>query len=231
MNILEQVAGFVQHGDRVERAVNPDTGHPYPAPTFGVKLLAWFAKTPWMRRQALKWITAGGAVLSVWLIAHGGGEHEAAIVAGAVAAFTFIYEQFISFLCNKAGIKLPSTDDEPEQPVARGLSAASPFLPVGGFPRPSFFTPTPQTMEDQDPPTPVIPPRPRQFIQRPSPLGTKGCVVLVEPKDDLEGAPPVITRGTLVCEADDGRLVILDTPTGLQTLERSKYHFHPRAEE
>lgn len=238
MSLLEQVAGFVQHGDRVERAVNPDTGQPYPAPTFGVKLLAWFAKTPWLRRQALKWITAGGAVLSAWLMAHGGGEHEAAIVAGAVAGFTFIYEQFISFLCNKAGIKPPAVDDEPEPPVARSLAAASPFAPVGGFPRPSFFTQPTQPMDhDNEPPTTIIRPQPRGF-SRHSPLGVKGCVVIAEPKSDNEGPSDgsemkvrTQIRGTLRCEADDGGLVILDTPVGIQSLERSKYHFYPRAEE
>ncbi|MBP7951420.1 MAG: hypothetical protein KA004_17385 [Verrucomicrobiales bacterium] len=249
MSLLERVALFAQHGDVVERARNPDTGKPFPSPTVGVKILAWFARTSWAKRQVLKWIMAGSAALSAWLLAHGGSDEQStAITAGTVAAFTFFYEQAISWLCNKAKISLPDflTDDDVEPPV-RGLTDShSPFAPA----RPSVFAPggiaaalhpmTPMTPDD--PPTAAsIAPKPRasglSAHQRPAPLGAKGCVVIAEPKEDqggdVEGAPTPRTqiRGTLRCEADDGGLVILDTTIGIQSLERSKYHFYPRAEE
>lgn len=215
-------------------------------------MLAWFARTSWAKRQALKWITAGSAALAAWMLAHGGSsEQSTATTAGMVAVFTFFYEQFVSWLCSKSKIAPPfhigpaadaDADDADElegSPPARGLEGVSPFAPASGFSRPSIFTqPTPSMLHHPDRAIPdgePIQPMPRLTIpaSRALPLGPKGCVVLAEPKadPDAEGAMPKQIRGILRCEADDGTLVILDTPVGIQSLERAKYHFYPRAEE
>lgn len=242
MSILDRITAYVQHGDRVERARDPDTHEPLPSfePTAMVKLGAWFAKTPWLRRQVLKWITAGGAVVSAWLIAHGGSEHEGAIVAGAIAAFTFLYEQGISYLCNRAKITAPAWEDDEPEPPARSLAAASPFTPVGGFTRPSFFTHPAATMTEPD----TITPQPR-FPKKAIPLGPKGVKIIAEQGDGCKSTVrssdgafvatvenhPKVVRGTLRAEADDGQVVVVQTDTGLVSLERAEWEIFVKAEQ
>lgn len=252
MSLIDRVVLFSQHGDIVERAVDPATGKRFPTPSVGVKILAWFARTSWAKRQFLKWITAGAAAISAWLLAHGGSEEQSvAITAGAVAAFTFIYEQGISWLCHKAKISLPDSllpddDDDGENDAeapTRSLGAAgafSPFAPV----RPSIFTaqgispalhamnPMTQPTPQEEPATTVVAIKPRMHGAPPrtrlAPLGLKGVKVIAEKTPD--DAPTELVRGTLRAEADDGALVILATDAGVRTLERNEWNFYIHAE-
>lgn len=245
MSLIDRVVLFSQHGDIVERAVDPATGKRFPTPSVGVKILAWFARTSWAKRQALKWITAGAAAVAAWMLAHGGtDEQSTASTAGIVAAFTFFYEQFTSWLCNRAKIAPPlnigdgmlADEDGPElAPPARSLSAStSPFAPVspGAFPKPSIFAPTQYVMIPDAPTTaePIqpIPRRVGSTPQRGMVLGVKGCRVIAEKTPD--DAPSEQVRGTLRSEADDGTLVILTTDSGVVTLERNAWTFYVACE-
>lgn len=237
MSLIEKAVLFAQHGDIVARAKDPDTHEEFPSPSVWVKMLAAIARTPWAMRQFMKWVSAGAAIIGAWVIAHGGSEQSGAIVAGAVAAAAFLWEQAISWLCNKAKISPPSFDDMPEaSPPAVSLSSASPFAPVGGFARPSLFTNQPQTMSIFD--ERVIPdrePRPPTKPMKPPPLGPKGCSVIAERKleavfIDGQKMPPETVRGTLRTEADDGTLIIIATETGVRTLERDEWDFYVKAE-
>ena len=236
MSLIEKAVLFAQHGDIVARAKDPDTHEEFPSPSVWVKMLAAIARTPWAMRQFMKWVSAGAAIIGAWVIAHGGSEQSGAIVAGAVAAAAFLWEQAISWLCNKAKISPPSFDDMPEaSPPAVSLSSASPFATVGGFARPSLFTNQPQTMSIFD--ERAIPdrePRPPTKPIKPPPLGQKGCKIIAEsktpPRDITAELIMSTVHGTLRAEADDGSLVIIATENGVRTLERDEWDFYVKAE-
>lgn len=108
MSIISKILTYSAHArDEVRRAIDPETGNPFPTkykPGMTVKLGAWLLTTSWGSRVILRLIAAASGSLSVWLTAHGAGEHTGAIVAGVVSALTFLSEILISFLNKKAGI-------------------------------------------------------------------------------------------------------------------------------
>ena len=128
---------------RVPRARDPETHEPIPygkdAP-MAVRVGASIIKTTWASRLIMKWIAALSGFISTWLIAHGVGDHTAAIVTGVVALLTFLYEQLASYLTSKATMKIPPHVGG--QSFAQSLAAqSSPFTSNSGqsFTRSAMF--------------------------------------------------------------------------------------------
>lgn len=134
---LRTIADFIRHGDRVEGAIDPETGEEFKRPGAALKLAAWLAKTPWAVRQIVKWSGIAGSALAAWLAAHGGGDHTEPMVAGAVAGMLMLSELVTSWLCAKAKI------DPPKRTASPFMLAATPAID-----RPSIFN---------APATPIVP--------------------------------------------------------------------------
>jgi len=258
MTLLEKIISFARYGDIVMRARDPETHEPIPKvePSLKIKLLGYLARTPWVWRQVMKGIAAGAAILTAWLNDHGAERHSEAMVAGASAAAIWIFEQFVSWLSEKAKMPRPVffEDGEQPEPAVRSLTGLSPFLPAAFPQQPEPTQPMNESTHDQPRKRPSvftstdepesIPPQPRRIQpgetayspfapakpKRP-PLGVKGARIIAESKQAPATAPPDVVRGNLCCDADEGRFVLIEDAAGeVKTLRRDDWDFFVLAE-
>lgn len=109
MNLIQRILDYSYHARDV-RALDPATGKPIPRagnPAIWIRAGAMMMNASWAKRNVLKYIYTFTAPLSAWLAAHGGGEHTAAIVAGVIAAATFLFDRLTSWLNEQATMKIP----------------------------------------------------------------------------------------------------------------------------
>ena len=109
MNLIKRILDYSYHARDV-RALDPETGKPVPRagdPPIWIRAGAMMMNASWAKRNLLKYIYTITGPLSAWLAAHGGGEHTAAIVAGAIAVVTFLFDRLTSWLNEQATMKIP----------------------------------------------------------------------------------------------------------------------------
>jgi len=141
MNFIKRILDYSYHARDV-RALDPATGKPIPRagdPSIWIRAGAMMMNASWAKRNVLKYIYTITAPLSAWLAAHGGGEHTAAIVAGVIAAATFLFDRLTSWLNDQATMKIPphvgapTARQEHESIEAySGMNPAQPFTSNSG---------------------------------------------------------------------------------------------------